>query len=81
MSVRCTCAADPELAPRDHSPTCVSRLHQAPIDWPARLRAAAEVADGETQLMLASLARRLERYPYAVEAIGRALLGEEDRQR
>lgn len=31
MSVRCTCAADPELAPRDHSPSCVSRL-QAEVD-------------------------------------------------
>lgn len=47
----------------------------AEIDWPARFRAAADVADGETQLLLTRLVTRLERYPHKLEAIGRALLG------
>jgi hypothetical protein len=51
----------------------------APVDWPARFRAAADVADddlfgGDVFRMVASM---LERWPArVVEAIGRELLGE-----
>jgi hypothetical protein len=64
----------PEFGCRD----CAARLGPV-IDWPARFRAAADVADddlfgGDVLRMVASM---LERWPaHVVEAIGRALLGE-----
>jgi hypothetical protein len=64
---------------------CVTGVEvAAPIDWPARVKAADEVAVNmgwghETHLP--ELARDLERMPsYVVEAIGRALLGEGEGQ-
>jgi hypothetical protein len=49
----------------------------APIDWPARFRAAAEVAAGMyLGGLLLALSKELELCPDKVEAIGRALLGE-----
>jgi hypothetical protein len=56
-------------------------LNQAAlIDWPARFRAAAEVAAREgwsnTALTLRGLAQNDQVHPDVVEAIGRALLGE-----
>lgn len=57
----------------------------APIDWPDRFRTAADVAEGEFEIdataVLDDVAWRLERMPlHVVEAIGRALLGEDGGQ-
>lgn len=63
-------------------PECPVHGQPAPIDWPARFRAAAEVAEGEGWLGTATQLRELALHfpagrPAGVEAIGRALLGEE----
>lgn len=62
-------------------PECAHEYH-APADWPARFRAAAEVADREGAAAVASYLRNTGGYlalyrPDVVEAIGRALLSEE----
>jgi hypothetical protein len=54
----------------------------APVDWPARFRAAAEAVEGfgavPVRVALRVLAKDLEHTPpHVVEAIGRALLGED----
>jgi hypothetical protein len=53
------------------------------VDWPARFRRAAEVADGMYPGgLLLALAKELEENPVTAEVIGRALLGEtEERDR
>jgi hypothetical protein len=57
-------------------PSQHSQPDPAPVDWPARFRAAAEAAPGDTHL--ADVANDLERLPpHVVKAIGRALLGED----
>lgn len=52
-----------------------------PVDWPARLRAAAEVAAGtyvgDHLRAIAGLLVEIELPPDVVAAVGRALLGEE----
>jgi hypothetical protein len=54
-------------------------LAAAPIDWPARFRAAAEVAEHPAlRLVLNQAAKMLERSsPDVVEVVIRALLGED----
>jgi hypothetical protein len=48
----------------------------APVDWPARFRAAGEVTKGVYPgALLLALAKALEECPDDVEAIGSALLG------
>ena len=71
------------MAPADHMAWCpIYEQRAAPIDWPARFRAAAEAAHhmGEHDLggRLSVAARELDGPvpPRVVEAIGRALLGE-----
>ena len=62
----------------------IEREHEqqsAPIDWPARFRAAAEVAEREGQInarrALSGVADWLDYLPpHVVEAIERALMGE-----
>jgi hypothetical protein len=69
---------------RAHRLVRADEVFVAPIDWPARFRAAAEVAEAAD---FPGTARDLERiaeqlrslgfsWPHVVEAIGRALLGE-----
>jgi hypothetical protein len=54
----------------------------APIDWPARFRRAAEVADGEgwdtAAHVFGALSVKAKHRPDTVAAIERALLGEPD---
>lgn len=80
-------AADGELFEQVHA----ARLEldaAEPIDWPARFRAAAEVAEGMGWIAHASdhlyaLARHAKSgalAPHVVEAIGRALLGQDGGQ-
>jgi hypothetical protein len=54
------------------------RAMEAPIDWPARFRAAAEVADSNGWYLTADTLRNISKStrPDVVEAIGRALLGQ-----
>jgi hypothetical protein len=59
----------------------IERRAKAPIDWPARFRAAAEVAEGlhrsSWAVRFRDLAEAVESEDWdAVEAVGRALLGE-----
>jgi hypothetical protein len=55
-------------------------LDSAPIDWPARIRAAADEAQEmqsfTVERLFRELAAELDRRPAVVEAIGRCLLGE-----
>jgi hypothetical protein len=63
------------------APCCEPPDQPAPIDWPARFRCAAEVAQGwgwtQVRHELSQIAGWMEHlHPDVVEAIGRAMLGE-----
>lgn len=76
----------PIMVPEFGCPECAARQGSAAVDWPARFRTAADVAEkadheGASWLLgeFADMATE-DLPPHVVEAIGRALLGEDGGQ-